>query len=108
MRRNYTFLLGLMILGLLGASPLSVLGGEPQFIRGDADANGILNGLTDGLFVLDYQFTGGATPPCLEAADADDDGTVNGLADAISSSTSQATTGCPISGPSFWVGALTP
>lgn len=53
------------------------------FIRGDADGNGLFNGLADGLYALDYQFQGGPVPPCLEAADADGDGVFNGLADGL-------------------------
>jgi hypothetical protein len=41
------------------------------FHRGDANADGTTN-ITDGIFVLNYLFLGGPTPPCLEAANADD------------------------------------
>ena len=55
-----------------------------QFRRGDGDANGIFNGLTDGLFVLNFQFVPGTpAPPCMDAADADDSGQFNGLADGL-------------------------
>jgi hypothetical protein len=47
------------------------------FIRGDGDADGMLN-ITDGIFVLNYLFSGGvAAPSCEDAADANDDGTLN-------------------------------
>ena len=54
-----------------------------DFIRGDADGNGQFNGLTDGLYILNHQFTGGPPPPCMESADADSDGSFNGLADGL-------------------------
>jgi hypothetical protein len=58
-------------------------GGEelPVFFRGDADNNGRLE-LTDGVFILNFLFTGGAAPTCSDAADADDSGLVQ-LTDGI-------------------------
>lgn len=56
--------------------------GEP-FIRGDADGDGIFNGLVDALFTLNFQFAGGPVGPCLEAMDADGDGNFSGLVDAL-------------------------
>ena len=53
------------------------------FARGDADGNGTVSGLIDGLFILNYQFNGGATPPCLDAADVDGNGVLTGLLDAL-------------------------
>ena len=55
----------------------------PPFIRGDVDANGIVNGLVDTLYLLAWAFQGGAEPPCLDAADIDDDGTVNPIVDGL-------------------------
>ena len=46
------------------------------FKRTDADASGATN-ITDGIFLLNFLFLGGPSPPCLDAADADDSGTVN-------------------------------
>jgi len=46
------------------------------FRRGDSDGDGALN-LTDGVFVLQFLFSGGPSPLCLEAADADDDGALS-------------------------------
>lgn len=46
------------------------------FVRGDADGNGAIN-ITDGIFTLNYLFTGGGDPPCADAADADDNGSIN-------------------------------
>ncbi len=54
-----------------GAGP-----GKTVFHRGDANADGSIN-ITDGIFVLNYLFLGGATPPCLEAANPNDDEAVN-------------------------------
>lgn len=53
------------------------------FTRGDADGDGEFSGLFDAIFVLEYGFLQGKTPPCLDAADADDSGDVDGLLDAI-------------------------
>jgi hypothetical protein len=46
------------------------------FVRGDADASGAIN-ITDGIFILNFLFLGGATPICRDAADADDSGSTN-------------------------------
>jgi hypothetical protein len=48
----------------------------PEFIRGDADANGAVN-ITDGIFILNFLFLGGPSPGCLDSADGDDDGSVS-------------------------------
>ena len=32
--------------------------------------------MTDGIAILNFLFSGGATPPCLDAADTDDSGSV--------------------------------
>ena len=40
------------------------------FLRGDADDNGSVN-LADAILVLDYLYTGGGAPSCLDAADID-------------------------------------
>jgi hypothetical protein len=44
-----------------------------RFVRGDADANGVVE-LTDAIVVLSFLFLGGPAPSCMDAADADDDG----------------------------------
>jgi hypothetical protein len=49
---------------------------KPVFHRGDADGDGAMN-ITDGIFVLNYLFLGGATPTCLEAANGNDDAEIN-------------------------------
>jgi len=56
---------------------------EAPFRRGDADGNGTLN-LTDVIRALTYQFVGGITLECQDAADVDDDGELT-LTDAIRS-----------------------
>lgn len=49
---------------------------EPSFVRANADGLGAIN-ITDGIVILNYLFTGGGDPPCLDAADADDNGQIN-------------------------------
>ena len=57
-------------------------GGEgPVFHRGDPDDDGVSR-LTDGVYVLNWLFTGGEEPTCLESADANNDGVVN-LTDGV-------------------------
>ncbi len=48
----------------------------PVFRRGDFDNGGALD-ISDAIASLNYQFSGGAAPPCRDAADADDSGEVN-------------------------------
>jgi hypothetical protein len=73
----------------LGVAPpagevLFVLEGwfDAPFLRGDADHDGTIN-ITDSLSTLNFLFSGGARPYCLDASDANDDGEVN-ISDAIS------------------------
>ncbi|HBO52427.1 MAG TPA: hypothetical protein DD471_10630, partial [Planctomycetes bacterium] len=51
------------------------------FSRGDGNGDGSLE-LTDGIIVLNYLFTGGEAPGCMEAADSDNDGQIS-LTDAV-------------------------
>ena len=46
------------------------------FKRGDTDSDGQLN-ITDAVFILKYQFSGGQPPACFKTADVDGDGNVN-------------------------------
>lgn len=70
--------------GLLNVGQMIDMPPRPDlFIRGDANGDSTFNGLGDPLYILDFQFTGGAQPPCLEAADIDGDGIFNGLSDAL-------------------------
>jgi hypothetical protein len=54
---------------------------EAPFLRGDANADGIIS-LSDVIAVRRYLFAGVDGLGCLDAADADDDGTIN-LGDAV-------------------------
>jgi len=47
-----------------------------SFVRGDANADGIIN-ITDGIFVLNFLFLGGTTPPCEDAADSNGSNDIN-------------------------------
>ena len=47
-----------------------------EFIRGDTNTDGGVN-ITDGVFILNFLFVGGATLPCKEASDTNADGIVN-------------------------------
>ncbi len=47
-----------------------------EFVRGDANADGNLD-LSDAIFILNWLFTGGQLPPCLDAADINDEGTID-------------------------------
>jgi hypothetical protein len=55
------------------------------FIRGDCNGDGAVIGeVTDAIFLLEFNFTGGIEPPCLVACDANGDGAViSEVADAI-------------------------
>ena len=44
-----------------------------RFVRGDADSSGEIE-LTDGIVILNFLFTGGDPPACMDAADVDDSG----------------------------------
>ena len=50
---------------------------EPSFLRGDCNGDGSSTGeVTDAVYLLNYNFTGGLQPPCLAACDANGDGAV--------------------------------
>jgi len=51
------------------------------FVRGDSNSSGTID-LTDGIRTLNFLFTGGPEPTCLDAADSSDDGQL-GINDAI-------------------------
>lgn len=61
---------------LSGIEVLPAVVDTPHFVRGDGNADGEVN-ITDGIFVLNFLFLGGPSPPCPEASDANDDGEVN-------------------------------
>jgi hypothetical protein len=52
-----------------------------RFVRSDSDSDGII-ALTDAIRVLNFLFTGGVEPECMDAADADDSGSL-AITDAI-------------------------
>jgi hypothetical protein len=55
-----------------------------RFLRGDCNSDGVLEGVTDALALLQYSFTGGPRPTCLAACDANGDGVTTGeIADAL-------------------------
>ncbi len=68
--------------GLNGAAYVFTLD-EREFRRGDVDGNGVTSVLVDSLSLLEWGFTAGSTPACLDAADVDDNGTVSVLVDAL-------------------------
>jgi len=56
-----------------------------RFLRGDCNGDGRVAGqVTDAVYLLNYNFGGGAKPPCLAACDANGDGRVKGqVTDAV-------------------------
>ena len=56
---------------------------EPEFLRGDTSGNGSLVALLDAQFLLQWGFSNGPEPPCLDAADVDDNGINSPLLDAL-------------------------
>ncbi len=60
---------------------LSAVPQAAVIIAEEPDPGGIVT-LTDSVFLLNFLFLAGATPPCTDAADANDDGNVV-LTDAI-------------------------
>ena len=59
--------------------------GVGPFLRGDCNGDGTVTGqVTDAVFLLDFNFTGGAAPPCAAACDANGDGSFSGqVTDAV-------------------------
>ncbi len=55
--------------------------GTGPFIRGEANGDGKVD-LSDGVSILNFLFTGGATPKCMAAADGNGDGKVD-LSDGV-------------------------
>lgn len=51
------------------------------FIRGDVNNDGIVD-VGDPIYLLNYLFLNGASPPCPDSADADNDGLIN-ITDAV-------------------------
>ncbi|MCX9078748.1 MAG: hypothetical protein OIN84_12320, partial [Candidatus Methanoperedens sp.] len=63
-----------LVVGAIRHEPGGAVG--PEFHRGDGNDDGAVN-ITDGIYILNYLFLGGATPTCIEAANANDDDAVN-------------------------------
>jgi len=55
--------------------------GAPEYLRGDADADGDLT-ISDPIASLNYQFASSPPPTCLKTADINDDGRID-LADPV-------------------------
>jgi EF hand domain-containing protein len=51
------------------------------FVRGNANGDAGVD-ISDPIFILDYLYTGGGAPACLDAADADDNGKIE-ITDAV-------------------------
>ena len=66
---------------------MSAVGSGPHSTApggGDADGNGVFQGIIDSLFILNFGFVPGSPiPPCMKAVDVDDDGTFSGLIDGL-------------------------
>jgi hypothetical protein len=62
--------------GIWSPSVTPCQSGGPNFKRGDGDGSGAVN-ITDAISVLNFLFSGGTTPGCMDAADTDDSGAVN-------------------------------
>ena len=57
------------------AKSIDVRLGSESFSRGDSNADGRLD-VSDSVYILNWLFTGGEQPSCLDAADVDDDGKI--------------------------------
>jgi PKD repeat protein len=92
-----TILAGVVAIGTSSSSPFLALRatvcelsirppappGLGPFLRGDANGDGDVTGqVTDAVFLLAFNFTGGPAPPCLAACDANADGKTD-ISDAI-------------------------
>ena len=79
--------------GILAAGDYFLVGGfwglslivdsDLEFLRGDANGDGVINPLVEAIFLLAFGFQNGPPPPCLEAAETDGDGVLNALVEAI-------------------------
>lgn len=79
-----TYLSGAVALTPVLTGQLFTFGEPPtgnQFVRGNINGTGVVD-LGDAIYALNYLFSDGGTPPCLDAADVNDDDSVD-LADAI-------------------------
>ena len=70
--------------GIPAGLPPIACRGAPTFVRGDCNGDGMTEGVSDAVFMLNHFFAGGPAPPCLAACDVNADGKVGGsVADAI-------------------------
>ena len=74
---------------------------QRTFIRGDANADGVVN-VADAIFMLLFKFVGGPPPPCSDAGDANDDGACN-ISDVLAL-LNTLFAGAPIPAPSVTCG----
>lgn len=78
--RPFRELLG-TLLGVVLIGP-AALAGTSTFVRSDCNADGGVN-VADAVFTLDYLFSSGTSPLCLDACDVSDDGSID-IGDAVS------------------------
>lgn len=76
------------VCGLLLLSSYSLLTANPnneenlnKFVRGDTNNDGKMD-ISDAVFMLNYLFNGGKSPPCNPVADINSDGKTN-ISDAV-------------------------
>src|SRR5215510_5853080 len=65
----------LIVFMAIGKSAFAQYTPLPDIMRGDANGDGKVNS-ADMVYIENYLFSGGPTPPCLDAADVNDDGRV--------------------------------
>ena len=74
-------------LGPLNPEDLLYGGGGNQegflFLRGDCNSDGGTGSVTDAVFLLNYNFTGGDVPSCFAACDVNGDGSIASVTDAV-------------------------
>jgi hypothetical protein len=75
---------------------------EALFERGDFNVDGSVD-VSDAVATLNYLFTGGVAPSCMDAADSNDDGQIN-IADPSATLAALFLGGTPISAPTGGVG----
>lgn len=81
--------------------PLAILKAAkvPTFLRGDANGDGRIDGVSDGTYINNWLFLGSVPrPPCMDAADVNDDGKVT-IADSQCVLQAMYTGTCTIKAP---------
>ena len=56
---------------------------DDEFLRGDVNGDGSVFAIIDALALLEFGFTSGTTPPCMDAADVDGNNAVFAIVDAL-------------------------